>query len=183
MLDEKDSHEGPVSFLAVFQHAIQTAMDVEPTEGPFYLPPLAAIAPVVDIFGGTAARNGDMVLTIGGDGNNAAVPQRPPVRFAIVAFVQSQAFGFPLAFPDPNAINRLQQFDKVVAVGFTQGEVERVAIGLNHQMALQPFNSVLSGVADFFIRPFLDLTTFETASLESYDDKRERTILYPFAGN
>mgnify|MGYP003393656686 CR=1 FL=1 len=143
----------------MFQHTVQAPMDVEPTERPFHFPPLATIAPVVTIFGWTPARNGDMVLTIGGDGNNAALPQGPAVRFAIVAFVQAQAFGFALPLADANAIDRLQQLDEVITVGFTQGEVQRMPIGLNDQMAFQPFNSVFSGVADFLIRPFLDLTT------------------------
>lgn len=143
----------------MFQHAVQSPMDVEPTERPLHFPPLATIAPVVTIFGGTPARNGDMVLTIGGDRDNAALPQGPTVRFAIVAFVQAQTCGFALPLADTNAIDRLQQLDEVITVGFTQGEVQRMPIGLNDQMAFQPFNSVFSRVADFLIRPFLDLTT------------------------
>ena len=135
MLEEKDSHEGTIGFLAMFQHTVQSPMDVEPTERPFHFPPLATIAPVVTIFGWTPARNGDRVLTIGGDGNNAALPQGPAVRFAIVAFVQPQAVGFAFALADANAINRLQQFDEVVAVGFTQSEIEGMTIGVDDQMA------------------------------------------------
>src|SRR5439155_422236 len=86
-------------------------------------------------------------------------PQRPAVRFAIVAFVQAQAVGFALALADANAIDGLQQLDKVIAVGFTQGEVEWVAIGVDDPMAFQPFNPVFSGVPDLGVRPFLDLTT------------------------
>jgi hypothetical protein len=159
VLNEKDSHEGTVGFLSVFQHAIQTPMDVEPTERPLHLPPLAAIAPLMDLLGGTTTTDGDMVLTIGHDRHDAPPAQGPAVGVAIVAFVQAQAFGFALTVADANAIDRLQQLDDIIAVGFTQGAVERMAIGINHQMALQPFNSVLSGVADFFIGPFLDLTT------------------------
>ena len=159
MFEEKDSHEGPIGFLATFQHAVQSPMDVEPTERPFHLPSLAAIAPMMGIFRRAAARNGDMVLAIGGDGNNAPLAQRPAVRFAIVAFVQAQAFGFALALADANAIDGLQQLDKVIAVGFTQGEVEWVAIGVDDPMAFQPFNPVFSGVPDLGVRPFLDLTT------------------------
>lgn len=73
MLEEKDSHEGTIRFLAMFQHAVQPPMVVEPTERPFHLPPLAAITPMLNIFRGTAARKGDMVLAIGGDGNNATL--------------------------------------------------------------------------------------------------------------
>jgi len=100
-----------------------------------------------------------MVLAIGGDRNNAPLAQRPAVRFAIVAFVQPQAVGFTLALADANAINGLQQLDKVIAVRFTQREVQRMPIAINDQMPFQPFNPVFSGVPDFFVRPFLDLTT------------------------
>ena len=159
MLEEKDSHEGTIRFLAMFQHAVQPPIVVEPTERPFHLPPLATITPMLNIFRGTSTRNGNMVLAIGGDGNNAPLAQGPAVRFAIVAFVQPQAFGFALTLADANAINCLQQFDEVVAVGFTQSEIERMAIGVDDQMAFEPFNPVFSRVPDFGVRPFLDFTT------------------------
>ena len=159
MLKEKDSHEGTIRFLAMFQHAVQPPMDVEPAERPFHLPPLAAIAPVMNVFRGAAARNGDMVLTIRGEGNNAPLAQGPAVRFAIIAFVQPQAFRFARTLADANAVDRFQQFGDVIAVGFTQGEVEGMAMGVDDQMAFQPFNPVFSGVPDFLVRPFLDFTT------------------------
>lgn len=143
----------------MFQHAVQSPMVVEPTERPFHLPPLAAIGPVMDILRRTAARNGDMVLPIGGDGHNATLPQGAAMRVAIVAFVQPQAFGFALALANANAIDRLQQFGDIIAVGFTQGEIEGMTIGLDDQMAFEPFNPVFSGVPDLGVRPFLDLIT------------------------
>ncbi len=135
MLEEKDSHEGPIRFLPMFQHAVQPPMDVEPTERPFYLPPLAAITAVVAIFGRAAARNGDMVLAIGHDRRNAALAQSPAVRCAIVAFVQPQAGGFALPLADANASNCLQQLAEVIAVRFTQGEVKGGPIGVADQVA------------------------------------------------
>ena len=135
MLEKKDSHEGPIRFLAMFQHAVQPPMIVKPTERPFHLPPLAAIAAVLDICGWAPARNGDMVLTIGGDRNNPALTQGPAVGFAVVAFVQAQAVGVALALADANPIDRLQQFEEVSAVGFTQREIQRMPMGLNDQMA------------------------------------------------
>src|SRR5215475_4303017 len=159
MLEEKDSHEGPIRFLAMFQHAVQSPMDVKPTERPFHFPPLAAVAPVVDIFRRTTTRNGDMILAIRGDGNNAALAQGTAVRLGIVAFVQPQALGFALTLADADAINRLQQFDEVITVGFTEGEVERMPISIDNQMAFEPFNPVFSGVPDLGVQPFLDFTT------------------------
>jgi hypothetical protein len=158
MLEEKDSHQGPIRFLAMFQHAVQPPTVVEPTERPFHLPPLAAIAPVMDILRRAATRNRDMVLAIGDDGNNAPLAQGAAMRFAIVTFVQPQAFGFALMLADADAINRLQQLDEVIAVRFTQGKVEGMAIGVNDQMAFEPFNPVFSRVPDLGVRPFLDFT-------------------------
>jgi hypothetical protein len=81
------------------------------------------------------------------------------VRLTIIAFVQPQALRFALTLADANAVARLQQFGDVIAVGFTQGEVEGMTIGVDDQMAFQPFNPVFSGVPDFRVRPFLDFTT------------------------
>jgi hypothetical protein len=159
VFEEKDSHKGTIRFLAMFQHAVQSPMVVEPTERPFHRPPLAAIAPGMDIFRRTATRNGDMVLPIGGDGNNATLTQGAAMRVAIVAFVHPQAFGFALPLADANAVDRLQQFEDIIAVGFTQGEVEGMAIGVDDQMAFEPFNPVFSRVPDLGVRPFLDFTT------------------------
>lgn len=159
MLEEKDSHEGPIRFLAMFQHPVQPPMDVQPTERPFHLPPLAAVAPVVDIFRRATTRNGDMMLAVRGDGNKAALAQGPAMRFAIVAFVPPQAFGFALTLAHADAINRLQQLEEVIAGGFTQGEVEGRPIGVDDQMAFEPFNPVFSRVPDLGVGPFLDFTT------------------------
>jgi len=159
MLEEKDSHEGPIRFLAMFQHAVQSPLEVKPTERPFHFPPLAAGAPVVDIFRRTTTRNADMILAIRGEGNNAALAQGTAMRIAIVAFVQPQAVGFALTLADADAINRLQQFAEVITVGFTEGEVERIPISVDNQMAFEPFNPVFSGVPDLGVQPFLDFTT------------------------
>jgi hypothetical protein len=154
VLKEKDSPEGTGGFLSVCQHASQTPREVEPTERPFHLPPLAARAPVVDILGRATTTEGDRVLARGNDWYDAPLAHGPAVGVAIVAFVQPQAFGVALTVTEANAIDRLQHLDDISAGGFTQGEGERMAIGINHQRALQPFNAGLSGVADFFIRPF-----------------------------
>ena len=140
MFEEKDSHKSPIRFLAMFQHAVQPPTVVEPTERPFHLQPLAPIAPGMDICRRAAARNGDLVLTIGGNANKASLAQGLAVRFTVVAFVQVQAFGFAFPLADANAINRLQQFDKVVAVDFTQGEVEGRAIGVPTRWRFSPLN-------------------------------------------
>lgn len=134
-------------------------MDVKPTERPLHFPPLTAVAPVVDIFRRATTRNGDMILAIRGDRNNAALAQGTAVRLAIVTFVQPQAFGFALPLADADAINRLQQLDEVITVGFTEGEVERMPLGVDDQMAFEPFNPVFSGVPDLGVQPFLDFTT------------------------
>src|SRR5712692_11960162 len=140
-------------------HAVQPPMDVEPTDRPFPLPSLAARAPRRDIFRRATAREGDLVLPRGGKGTKAALAQPTAVRFALVAFVQAQAFGLALALADAHASEGLQQLDKVSAVGFTQGEVEWVALGGEDQRAFEPFKPGFSGVPALGVRPFLDLPT------------------------
>ena len=122
MFEEKDSHEGPVRFLPMFPHAVQSSMDIEPPKRPLHLPPLATITPVGDIFRRTTTRTSDRVLTGGGEGTKASVTQGPAVRFAIVAFVQPPAVGVALTLANAKASERLQQLEEVSAVRFTQGE-------------------------------------------------------------
>jgi hypothetical protein len=98
----------------------------------------------MDVFRGTTACNRDMVFAIRGEGNNPTLTQGAAMRLTIVPLIQAQALGLPSAFADANAIDRLQQLDEVIAVGSTQSEVERMPIGVNDQVAFQPFNAVLS---------------------------------------
>ena len=100
-----------------------------------------------------------MVFAIRRERNNPTLAQGTTVSFAIVSFVQAQAFRFPFALADANAIDRLQQLDEVIAVGSTEREVERMAIGLDDQVAFQPVNSMFSRVADSFFCPLRDFTT------------------------
>jgi len=159
VLDEKDSHKSPIRFLPMFQHPVPTPAIVEPTERPFHFPALATIPPVMPIFGRTATRNRNLIFAIRREGNNPTLTQGAAVRLTIVSFVQTQAVRFAFAFADANAINRLQQFDQIITVSSTEREVERMAIGVDDQMAFQPINSVFSRVSDFFFCPFLDFTT------------------------
>jgi hypothetical protein len=159
MLEEKDSHEGPLRFLAMFQHPVQPPRAVKPTERSFHLPPLAALAPVMASFRGATPWKSDMVLAIRSKGNKAPLAQRPAVRFTVVAFVQAQAVGFALPLPDADAIKGLPQLEEGITVGFTQGTVEGRTMGINAQLPCQPFTLVFSRVPDFLVRPFLDFTT------------------------
>ncbi len=135
MLQEKDSHERPIRFLPVLPHAVQAPPIIEPTERPFHFPALATIPFVMTIFRGTATGNRDMILAIGREGNNPSLTQGAAVRPAIVPFVQAQAFRFPFAFTDANAIDRLQQLNEIIAIGRAESKVKRMAIGVDDQMA------------------------------------------------
>jgi len=158
VLQEKDSHERSIRFLPVFQPAVQTPPIVEPTERPFHFPALAATPPVMKVFGRTSG-HGHVVLAIGRERNNPTLAQGTAVRFTLRAFIQAQAVGFPFAFTDANAINRLQQLHEVIPISGTEREVEWMAIGVDDQRAFQPVNSVFARVANFFFCPFFDFTT------------------------
>lgn len=144
MLQEKDSHERPIRFLPVLQHAVQAPPIIEPTERPFHFPALTTISFVMTIFRGTTTGNRDMILAIGREGNNPALSQGAAVRLAIVPFIQAQAFGVAFAFADANTIDRLQQFDEIIAVGSTEREVEGMPMRVDHEVAFEPVNPVFS---------------------------------------
>jgi hypothetical protein len=78
-----------------------------------------------------------MVLPIGNDWDNAAVAEVAPQRFTIVTLVQSQPLRATSALAHPDAINGFENVDLVIPVGSAQGEVERVSIRLDDDMAFQ----------------------------------------------
>jgi hypothetical protein len=45
-----------------------------------------------------------MIFPVRSNGDNAPSAQRPAQRFAVIAFVQAEAFGFPFALADTEAI-------------------------------------------------------------------------------
>lgn len=76
-----------------------------------------------------------MVFAIGDNGDNAAVPEFSSERFTIIAFVHAEAFGPPPTFPNADAIHRFQNVDLVIAIRFTQCEMERVSVCIRNDVA------------------------------------------------
>ena len=85
-----------------------------------------------------------MIVTIWRIRDDSALAERTSVWFAVISLIQAQAFRAAAAFANPNAIYRLQQFALVVPVGFTQGEVQRMTVGLDHHVAFEATNTVFS---------------------------------------
>ena len=100
-----------------------------------------------------------MILAIRHNRHDAAFAQLAAMRFAVIALVQSKSFGTPTTFADPNAVDGRQQLGDVIAVGFAQSEVQRVAVGVDDQVALHALDPVFSRVSDLVVRPLLDLIT------------------------
>ena len=51
---------------------------------------------------------------------------------------------FRVAFANFDAINRLQNFSLIVPIGLAQSKVERVAMAINYEVALEAFDLVLA---------------------------------------
>jgi len=66
------------------------------------------------------------------------------VRFAIVAFVETQAFRTTNSLTDLNTIYRFKDLALVAPVGFAQSEVERIAVGVNDRVAFDAIQTVFS---------------------------------------
>jgi len=102
---------------------------------------------------------GHTVLTIRGNRNDPAASERGPQRVTIVAFIEPQAFGAAATFPDFDAIDRFEHLHLVMAIGFTQSHIQRIAVGIDDQVAFKAANPVFSRVSDLVFGPLFDLMT------------------------
>lgn len=66
--------------------------------------------------------------------------------------------GFTLSLPNPNAINGVQDISLVMMMPTTDDEIQRMAMTFHYKMALDARQTVLSGIADLAMCPFLDST-------------------------
>jgi len=85
-----------------------------------------------------------MVTTIGSIRYNPALAQLLPEWLAVVTFIESQTFRTAPPFANFEAINRFEDFALIVPVSFAQAKVERVTIGVNHQVAFEAVQTVFS---------------------------------------
>lgn len=85
-----------------------------------------------------------MIRTIRGIGNDPAFSQLLPEWLTVIAFIETQPLRTAAAVPDLNGIDRFQDFPLVVPVGFAQSEIERIAVGVNHQVTFEPVDTVFS---------------------------------------
>ncbi len=83
-----------------------------------------------------------MILTIRGIRYDATLTQCLSEWFAIVAFVEPQAFWSPPPFTDSDAVYRLQDFALIVPVSFAQCKVEWIATSINDQVTFYAANTV-----------------------------------------
>ncbi len=81
--------------------------------------------------------NRDMVFAIRDDRNDPAVTQCTAQGFAVVAFVQPQALGASPPLTRPDAIDRFQNVDLVIAVGPAQSKVQGMAVSVDDDMPFQ----------------------------------------------
>jgi len=144
VFDEIDSHKSAISFLTFFEEAIQATQVVEPSKASFNFPPLTAVALLVFILRRSSRRHRYVITAIGSIRHDPAFPKLLSEWFAVITFIEAQAFRTPESFANLNAIYRFEYFTLVVPVGFRERKVERVAIGINDQVAFYAVNTVFS---------------------------------------
>lgn len=144
MSDEIDSHKSAISFLTFFKKTIQAITVVKPGKVSFDFPTLSAVTLLVFIFRRSPFWNRHVIFTILGVRHDSTLTQFLSEWFAIVAFVETQAFRAAATFADFDAVDRFKYLALVVPVGFAQREVERIAIGINDQVAFEAVQTVFS---------------------------------------
>jgi hypothetical protein len=142
--DEIDSHKSAISFLTFFKETIQTITVVKPSKASFDFPALPTVTLLVLILWRSPFWNRHVIFTILGIRYDLTFPQFSSEWFAIVAFVESQAFRSAATFADFDAIYRFKDLALVVPVGFAQSKVEWIAVGVNDHMAFEALQTVFS---------------------------------------
>ncbi len=85
-----------------------------------------------------------MIRTIWSIRYDPAVTQFLSKRLTVITFIKSQTFWTTAAFTNLDAIYRFKEFVLVMPVGFAQCEIERIAVGVNHQVAFDTIQTVFS---------------------------------------
>jgi hypothetical protein len=137
IFDTVSAHQRPIGFLPTFKEPIQSTIVVDPSESTFHFPALPTIALMLSVFGRSALGDTDMVFAIGNDRNDPPLAQGAPQRFTVVTLVQSQPFRAPPSLTDANSIDGFQNIDLVIPIGPTQGEVQRMTVGVDDDMPFE----------------------------------------------
>lgn len=159
MFDKKDGDKSGIRTLSIFKKAIKSAIVVDPAEGTFNLPALAAVFFMSNIFWRTSARFRDMIFTKRNDGDDSALAQGAAMALAVKTLVQPQSFGAAPTFANMDSINGFKQLGCVMSIGRAQSHIQWMTIAVNHQMPFEAFYMVLSRISNMFFRPLFDLTT------------------------
>ena len=159
MFDEKDSDKSAIRFLTAFEKAIQTTKAVDPGKGAFNFPALTAVAFMFAFVSRLHAGLRPALLAIGGQRNDAALAQCGAQRIAVIAFIEAEACGAATPFANFDAVDGFEDLNLIMAIGSTQPAVQRIAIGIADQVAVEAGNPVFAGVADLVPGPLFDLIT------------------------
>ena len=144
MSDEIDSHKGAIRFLTLFKKTIQAIAIVKPSEVSLDFPTLPTVTFLALIFRRSPFGNRHPVLTILGIRYYSTFPEFSPELVAIVAFIETHALRTTNSLTDLDAIYRFNDLALVMPVGFAQSKVERIAVGVNDQVAFEAVQTVFS---------------------------------------
>jgi hypothetical protein len=90
------------------------------------------------IFRGTTEWNGHMLFTVGSTRDNATGTEVAAQRFAIIPFIQAQAFGFTFALADATSVEGRQDGALVMPIGFADSEVQRMPMRVYYEVPFAP---------------------------------------------
>lgn len=76
--------------------------------------------------------------------DDASFSEFSPMRFVVVSFVESQPFRSTFPLPNPDTVNSFDKMPLIIMIGAADMKIQRIAVGINDEMAFQPFNPVFS---------------------------------------
>lgn len=123
-------HEHLIGLNLSLQHAVNTAVHVDPSEGSLNLPALAAILLFTSL---TRRKIWHMLIASNKDRDDLSCPTGSPERIAVIALVCAHPLRPPALSVNADPINRLEGVVLVMAVGLTDCIGERVAIGVTRE--------------------------------------------------
>ena len=149
-------HKHFVWFCFPFQHAINSAIHVDPGKGAFNPPPLPAIL-LFSAF--PYGKLGCVIVSWNKYRNNMASSAFFAQWIAVKALVSAHALGSSLFSVDCDAINCFDDQSLIMVVGFTNLVWNGVPFGIADEGSFNAVNPVFSWISYLFFAPLFDLTT------------------------
>ena len=156
MPNYRQIHKHFVWFCFPFQHAINSAIHVDPGKGAFNPPPLPAIL-LFSAF--PDCEMGRMVVSRNEHGHNMSSSTFLAQRIAVKPLVSAHPFRSALFAIDRNAINRFDHQLLIMIVCFANLVWDGMTARFTDDCSFYAGNPVFSWISYLFFAPLFDLTT------------------------